>query len=95
MAINKQIVEIIDDGRNGMEVQLTVAEVVEQLGEQGVRVVVLPELPKGSGPELAERQEIAVAALACHKRVGLQRASDAMGEIQETAFAAVKRAVHE
>lgn len=82
------------DGGGMMDVELTLGGLVEQLREQDIRIVVLPGLPKGAGSELAQRQEIAVAALAYGKKIGLQEASDALGGIQDHAFEVIKKTVH-
>lgn len=83
------------DGGGMMDVELSLGGLVEQLREQGIRIIVLPGVPKGSGPELMQRQEAAVAALAYGKKIGLQEASDAMGQIQDNAFEAIRKAVHD
>ncbi len=88
-------IEGFDGGGRMVEVDLSVSSVVAQLAEQGVRVIVMPELPDGAQDNLALRQQIAVAALAYHRKIGLQEASDAMSGIQNTAFDAVKKVLHQ
>lgn len=83
------------DGNGRIDVELSVSSVVAQLAQQDVRVIVMPELPDGAQDSLALRQQIAIAALAYHRKIGLQEASDAISRIQNTAYAAIKEVIQQ
>ncbi len=82
------------DGRydgDRMSVEISAAELREQLVVQGFRIVFVPTGMETVTPgPLAKRQDKAIAALAFSKDTTLQEAADAIGVVMATAVDAIK-----